>query len=70
MDFQSILIMIAPSLAGCSVATIICILTYKVLKKLFERKISSISENAEFKKLHDEVKELKEILNNIRGKTK
>ena len=68
MDFQSILIMIAPSLAGCSVSAIICVLVYRVLKKLFERKISSISENAEFEKLHKEIKEVKETLDRIRGK--
>lgn len=69
MDIQTILMIIAPSLAGCSASTILAILAFKFIKKLFVKKTNEIGENAEFEKLHEEINDVKEILNKIRGKS-
>lgn len=69
MDFQTFLITIAPNLAGCSASTILAILAYNFIKKLFAKKANEIGENADIKELRKEVKEVKDILNKIRGKS-
>lgn len=70
MNYQEILMMIAPSLAGVSLTTLLSLAFSKFIKKRVKAKIDEIGENAEFKKVNDKLDTINEKINRITGDPK
>lgn len=68
MDLQQILFMIAPSLAGVSLTTILTTLCGRYIKKKLNKKINEVSENEQFKKINTKLDNIQEDINKIRGR--
>lgn len=75
MDYTQIIYLIAPSIAGTSLTSILATILFSSIKKAFKKKVNEVGEASEYAKLHkenedlkSELQEIKETLNRMRGK--